>query len=973
MDQAVFLFDNQYDPVIIDKVYHEIKEKTWYHSIQIQEDMMRQKVWDGPITDFQVRASFNKKMGLPTNAFSIELEERLLKKNQRYVMSFFMRGKNTISLHEILSDEHYAFQYTLMIGDYLYMEARLLLTDRHSYIVIIPDGNHGLTEDMWNQIRNSYGNELYSPNRWTLIQRPKVSYRYGNTTPLASISAEKLYLDTLTESKNYYSEDPNDEWKVAISDNAQNLGLLRVGLGTFKYDDTGRAYLELNELFANYFTSTMAQITVFAYNEDRKMGYALSPNYIGPTNYLKTMFDEYIAAVNSARFKVIAQDMEDGWESITGDDRHFGQNVENLVTVGFDQSGSCWVALPTADGICPVNPHNFRIWEYDSEYDMLGRMVAVEVEADFPNIYRYQLKSEAPILFIEWFRDDTTVGQDYDDITKGYRDYIGTQFYSNLLGGTAPAVITNFSPLNSLYDASDFIKNVLLYSTHEYRVNKLVEILKETGLYYDLIVNAIEAKNAQYVTITYDFSLLPGMYEKLMAMGDTCYLICNTLFNPDSYDLYIDGVRQDNTQANISEDGKQFIAFESGSLKPNSVIIIDAYYSDPQVSGSAYVDRDFPNSRIYDYPLKYLSGNDLVITRPGGARIDPMQIDYAINAKEYLIQVPETMVDWESLGITIDDSRLASRVGYDIYGKGFKSVVFRLLLPDHEPYAALKSIESEDKTFFTSDDRRIMVRHINLMVTTEGYNEGLVGTSKFSKKVWTTDIALHINGSEMGVDYEGIQTNAKEDLQNSEGDTLATNREPIIYDLDSYIGEVEIYNATVYRKSNIINLANSSTVTISQFYGADDPNRLLCFVNGILQDSNACEGTIPLNVGDDFTIQFTNFAQQGDRAQVVYLPFPVDRFSFISDDNAQANIWGTGIMVIGNQDLIFENGRRISNDKLTRVTNQIIKTPSANAIYTIIRPHRDSNLYQFDDVYDQSFLDKLFIQSPGYKQSQGVF
>ena len=202
---------------------------------------------------------------------------------------------------------------------------------------------------------------------------------------------------------------------------------------------------------------------------------------------------------------------------------------------------------------------------------------------------------------------------------------------------------------------------------------------------------------------------------------------------------------------------------------------------------------------------------------------------------------------------------------------------------------------------------------------------------------------------------------------------MATNREPIIYDLDCYIGEVEIYNATVYRKSNIINLANSSTVTISQFYGADDPNRLLCFVNGILQDSNACEGTIPLNVGDDFTIQFTNFAQQGDRAQVVYLPFPVDRFSFISDDNAQANIWGTGIMVIGNQDLVFENGRRISNDKLTRVTNQIIKTPSANAIYTIIRPHRDSNLYQFDDVYDQSFLDKLFIQSPGYKQSQGVF
>ena len=66
MDQAVFLLDNQYDPHILDRVYHEIREKTWDHCINIQEATMRQKVWDGPITDFQRDTRLNLKMGWPS-------------------------------------------------------------------------------------------------------------------------------------------------------------------------------------------------------------------------------------------------------------------------------------------------------------------------------------------------------------------------------------------------------------------------------------------------------------------------------------------------------------------------------------------------------------------------------------------------------------------------------------------------------------------------------------------------------------------------------------------------------------------------------------------------------------------------------------------------------------------------------------------------------------------------------------------
>ena len=59
MDQATFLFDNQYDPAVIDRIYHEIRETMWSHCITMQQAMTRQKVMSGPITDFKWDPALN--------------------------------------------------------------------------------------------------------------------------------------------------------------------------------------------------------------------------------------------------------------------------------------------------------------------------------------------------------------------------------------------------------------------------------------------------------------------------------------------------------------------------------------------------------------------------------------------------------------------------------------------------------------------------------------------------------------------------------------------------------------------------------------------------------------------------------------------------------------------------------------------------------------------------------------------------
>lgn len=987
MDQATFLFDNQYDPFVIDQVYHEIRETMWSHCIAMQQAMTRQKVLSGPITDFKWDPALNAKKGFPHSAYTLFVSESVMTNQLKYILGKFIKKKETITLKEILTNDKFHNQLLLQLGEYVYMDAQISLVSNGFYLVIPIGTETGITADTWNGLLTNFGSAEYFPNRWTLIQRPKTSFGYGKTTPLAAINGTRIYLSSLKTRKSYITEEIIDDWKVCISDNAQNLSLLRMSIGNLKYDETdGRPYIEISDAFSNYITSTMGQINIFVYNEDRKVGMAVSPNYIGPTNYLYTVFSEILASIEGRRFKVMVEHPEGGWVNLAGFDTKFGNDVENLVSVGFDISGMCWVSIPTKDGVCPINPHNFRVWEYDAETDTLGRLVCTNVTPKFPNLYEYIAHTDSNMLYIEWFRDDVNVGTDYLDFTKDYRDYIGVDFPTKLVNGEVAASISNFLPITSEFDESDFIKKVLLYSTHEYRVEKMIEVLKETGMEYDRLYNALDAKFAPFFTEIYDMTKLPNAYASIVSNG---YLRVNRPLDKLGFDVYINGMHDGQTSWGRTANGDTYITFDTSKVDADSLIIIDYYWSEEVVSAKVDVNDSFEQSRIYEFPLEMISGSDIVVAAPSGQRFSSSAIEYGINSKELLVQVPETFVDWEGLGITINDPRLTNRVGVSTDpNQSFKSVVFRLLMADHDSLAFLKSIESEDAAFVTSDGKYVLVRHAKIIVTTEDYGSRIIGTAKFSKKVHATDIALRVYSGLLPPVVEELWTNTEAVLQDENDYTLATNKyggSGIITNTDTsgdgtistasppYSGTVTVYNATTYRKTDAIDLGVSINAIFSNYYGADDPTRILSFVNGVLQSDNGISGTIPALIGDDFVVKFTGYYSTGMIGQCVYLPFPVDRFTFTSDAYGQANLAGSGIMTIGANDIIFEDGYRIPNEAITRVTNQLVKTPSANATYTVIRYHRDSNLYAFDDITTQSFMDKLFQDSPGYRQHCGLY
>jgi hypothetical protein len=864
------------------------------------------------------------------------------------------------------------------MADYLFMNLKVRIVQNGSYLIIPVDTADGIHKDQLDFMIRSYDNP-YTPSRWSLEIRPKVSYGYGESTAMVMIdSRNHIYLDQFDEQIQYLRGELYGDWKVCMSESSAELNLLRMTPGVLGFDDDERPYVEVSQAFADHIKSATFNVKCFLYNEGRRSGYTIAPNYIDPSQYIKTQFDEYLATVDSQKLKIAVMtadgswvttdpysylktdsdeyidDSDDerlmshdddnvvdepttpgGWVASGGADTRFGF-ADDLVTVGFD-TDRCWIAIPTADGVAPIYEGNFRVWEYDEDNDTLGRLLCTDMEAAFPNLYYYSMQSDSPLLYIEWFRDDETCGANYDDFSKGYRDFIGVRFPIWKVAGVLAPSIQTFEPLHREYDASDFVTHLLMESSHEYRVTRMTELLQETGLYYRDMVEAVDKVNACFTTTVFKMEEKPQLWQAIQdgaPYGTLCFSTGDDFVRP--YDLYIDGLHVSDTSS-YWKDFHQYITVPSAKVLENSVIIVDLYDYAKTETAVVDVSGSQTNSLLpYDFALDKVAGCDLVVCKMDGTRIEPTEVEFGLYAMQYSIQIPESLIDWDALGIDKNDQSILDRMGVSrIEESDFSCLLFNFIIPTEMSYQVMKSAYNEK--IITKGDEDIMVKAGDVFVDTSTLATNNSPLYKFSRKVKAQDITIVIpNREELGVDT------------------------------------VRVYTNNVRRVSTMEDLSVDGDVVISSFTGADDPSRLLPFINGQLMPNDEVEGTIPEKMGGDFTIHFVNQYWEGSVGEVVYLPFSVDRFDTVSNEYGELHLEGKGVMTVGSRDMIFEDGYRIPNEDLVRLTNQIIKVPKVNAVYTIIRIHRDSNMYGFNDSVDQSIMDKLILENTSYKRSLGL-
>lgn len=948
-DQATYLFDNQYHADVIEKAYAKIRATTWDHCVHSQTLLSQFALCGGLMSEFTQDLVRNEREGFPQSAYALFVPVKLLRNRQKYLLEHFVKKKELISLMEILENPNWPDQFICHLSEYVFMNLKIRPTNEGTWLVvpIKEEGStEGVTENWMETARDNNHNSYYEECRWFIERRPKLSYGFTKSTPFTLIrDGTRVYLDKF-QMKHYYAEEKSLEWKLCVSDREEMKDLLRVTRCPLYQDETsGRYYVELTENFSEYIKRAAFYMNCFLYNEANQGGYAITPNYIGPSGYLFTKFDEYIANADGQRLKIaIHNTTTKDWLTVGGKDKRWGTVDEDFVVCGFNKEGYCWIAIPTKDGVSPISPTAFRIWEYDPEYDLIGKMISHDMAVAYPNIYLYKMKSECSYIYIEWFREDVAVKSEYWDITKPYRDYIGFDYYENAENNTLPNVIETFEPYVTKFSVTDMVRQLLLESAHDYRVHEMKNLLNETGLNYSVLYEMIDEKNARYRTHTFRMADNPDLWHNIAIKGGL--RIASSTKDLMPYDLYIDGVHIYDTTT-YWQDFNQYISFDYRLVKADSVIIVDFYETVSQVAYEIPVKQSMgPSVLPANFRYPEISGSDLIITDATGKRYDLSRVSFGMYGQEFICQVPFAFIDWDELGISPDDPRLADRIGVSADGK-FKALTWKVVLPLDLSYVHLLSIDSEK--LLTTTDGHLLVHAGQLyqpnpnkpkvLVTYDAVKtdlDGVTSPNNFTKRVRAHDLLVMVSG-------------------------VGTNQSEV----------VKVWNSNVYRIAKNKDLDMSPKISFRNFDGADDPNRMLIFINGIMHDDTSYTGTIPQYMETDFEVTLhqkdnTSFAS-GDKGEMIYLPFPVERHHFQTDEKGWANLAGSGTMCICKNDLVFVNGKRIPYDDIFCLTNQLVFIRGAeNASCTIIRLARDSNLYDFQDVSNQSFYDVLFGQSPGY-------
>lgn len=955
MNQAIYFTNNQYLPRVVDRVFHQILEKSWDYNIQMQKASCRHHTLSGKMDEFICDENFNENMGLQKGTYHLFIKHHPIRMNQKYAITRFCRNHQPISLLEILADSHFKQMYICHLAEYTSMTVQMLPVEYGTYLLINPE-ECGISKEQIEMMRANYGS-IYVSNRWVLEIRPKTSYGYLRGTVIRNLANRRFYLSDSTQRASLIdpSQDLGD-WKLAISDLPSQPGLLKTSFADLKFDEAdGRPYLEISESFYDHIQSLSNNIDIFAYSEGHKTGFAISPNYIGPTQYLKDVFDEILASIDGNRFKVLMQRPEGGWTSIASTDAQFGNNIAGLAVVGYTPE-QCWLAVPSKSGIAPIYEGNFRVWEYDTENDCLGRIVETEMEATFPNVYQYKMISDVPMLYIEWFRDDERIGEEYDDFTEDYRAYVGETFYEKLLSQNLPACFNDYIPLSTRMNSNEFIKCILLYSSHDYRLYKMRELMQDTGLYYDYLYDALDAENIPYMTYVLDMQKDPSLYTAIQNGQPITIVRANGANRPVL--CYIDGKLEPNVVVSENKTNET-ILIPKEKVTHTSTIIVDVFEHVDQASTHVHVTtgEDYEQCCIDkdSFAVDKIAGCDIIVSKENGERIDSARLRFGIRVAESLVQIPVTLVNWKQLGIDIDDPRIAERLGSDP-SSNFKAVTFRnYYIPDDTSYVYniidrtgifLATIDAyllgtlDDDRFFINGLAKYLKDSLGrCLLTMQSYHLMVDGEgSNFTKRLPSGNIAVQVR------DYDGDEE------------------------------FINVYNCNVLRMAHNADISIDPAISIDQYYGSDRAKRLVFFVNGVLQSSDIADVEMPTMIGETLTATFKNNQnyESGDQGDLVHLPFNVDRFEVESDVNGQINLSGTGVMCIGIHDMIFENGLRIANDRFTKFTNQIVKAPNAFAKYTIIRLHRDGNLYKFNDTDEQSFMDKLYKEDPNFKAYKGI-
>lgn len=211
----------------------------------------------------------------------------------------------------------------------------------------------------------------------------------------------------------------------------------------------------------------------------------------------------------------------------------------------------------------PLHPNNINIWKYDNLNMVKLNRVTEVPKLIYPNIYDFEeIYRKYGTIYVEYCYSPLTQTH-FDNNFELYQNY-NSNFINDMNNGTLPEKIASYSPIEYLDLSYEEYREKGYTSVQKYRLDKLIELLKDNPLRYKKLYKEISALNRNSIIFSFTINEYQSVWER-------------ELMNTDDFKPYLDI---------IFEEPHTFIEFNNSLAKDRSAIL---FIDGRRVSISKYI------------------------------------------------------------------------------------------------------------------------------------------------------------------------------------------------------------------------------------------------------------------------------------------------------------------------------------------------------------------------------------------------
>ena len=570
---------------------------------------------------------------------------------------------------------------------------------------------------------------------------------------------------------------------------------------------------------------------------------------------------------------------------------------------------------------------NFRVWEYDSENKCLGKLLSKDtLTNNYPNVFTVNSSDR---ILIEAFYNDSTYKK-FDNNVKDYQEYYGMDNYlQKTLEKSLPSVISSYNPLDFIYDIMDFNINCDDNNIETYRINKIIELLKDNpnrcgelyqkfddiySPYYSYVYEVRNMLHILNIKLENSASLIQDEDKQKAFYVDTTYVSFNNSSGIlKDIQLYIDGRRIYPLNVSTQINGfTQYVFFPVSELTPNSIIEVVVTKDRNYIKKYGTLRWNVPNDSIY-MPFEFddiSSANIIIYEKDSHKYMPTTDFIYGLIVQVYNIKV----VDGKD---------------YSMYNEvhGFNTVNKEVFCTaDGDNLTFMYKDPDKCNSYYLTIFEEFYRTSANEKILLYKNSEEVQNLGIFHKHLDANDVVIHPTSKTVMGKWYGITT---------------TNASFVI--------------------TKILKDGDNS-ITIPNFCDDPSPKRFKIYVNEKLIDITDDIYTPQELYGDSAVFYFDSLGDEKKYVTIVYSIERLDRLTPIITEDGLIDISNIGLPLF-KSDEIYINGYKYPIELLKEVSpmiyKPITKTISSEDKIVMYKYECDADLYQYNDYKMNMISDNI--------------